>query len=284
VALVLLVKARRGTFLYCPHGPLLDWSNSEQLKVLQDNLLKLAKEHGAAFIRLSPVAENSEQNRGLLASLGYKPAPIHMSSEFTWITDISGAEEEVLRAMKKVARNNINRSKREEVAVSISINADKLSSFIDQYHKFAAKKQFVPFSKKYLQQEFKTYAQNNRIALFTATFQDEILAQALIVFYGKRAFYHHSYSTGEHPKKQASYAMLWEAIIEAKRRGCTVFNFWGIAPPDAKNHPWQGLTFFKQSFGGGLKAYIHAHDYVISRLSYTQTWIVETIRKKKRHL
>ncbi|MDD4351830.1 MAG: peptidoglycan bridge formation glycyltransferase FemA/FemB family protein [Candidatus Gracilibacteria bacterium] len=27
VALIIKVKARRGTFLFCPHGPLLDWSS-----------------------------------------------------------------------------------------------------------------------------------------------------------------------------------------------------------------------------------------------------------------
>src|SRR3989338_3367454 len=62
VALVVKVKAKRGTFLLIPHGPVTKISNGQFLiskqKVLEallDKLKQIAKEKDAGFIRINPI-------------------------------------------------------------------------------------------------------------------------------------------------------------------------------------------------------------------------------------
>jgi lipid II:glycine glycyltransferase (peptidoglycan interpeptide bridge formation enzyme) len=103
------------------------------------------------------------------------------------------------------------------------------------------------------------------------------------------AFYHHGSSISEQ-KVPVSYLLQWEAIKEAKQRGCRSYNFWGIAP-DVKEkldiaksrHPWAGLTLFKMGFGGRIKEYVKTQDFPIS-FSYWLTFIFERLRKIKRGL
>jgi len=65
---------------------------------------------------------------------------------------------------------------------------------------------------------------------------NEIVAGGIFVFWQGIGFYHHGASSLKYPKIPVSHLMLWEAIKEAKNRGCQKFNFWGIAPfsADAK--------------------------------------------------
>ena len=54
--LVIKVSARRGTFLFVPHG------NTAGLKELLVELKKMAKKEGASFIRFAPICERNEEN------------------------------------------------------------------------------------------------------------------------------------------------------------------------------------------------------------------------------
>lgn len=71
---------------------------------------------------------------------------------------------------------------------------------------------------------------------------------------------------------------------DLKEQGVKKYNLWGIAPPGEKNHRYSGVTTFKTGFGGEVVEFIPAHDIVISRGKYMLDLLVETLRKKRRHL
>ena len=78
--------------------------------------------------------------------------------------------------------------------------------------------------------------------------------------------------------------MQWEAIKEAKNRGCLTYDFWGFTDPEKfPKHPWAGPTLFKMGFGGYKKEYVATQDFVISK-KYWINYIIETFRKKIRNL
>ena len=105
----------------------------------------------------------------------------------------------------------------------------------------------------------------------------------MIIFHSKRGFYHQGASLPS--KAPVSYLLQWEAIKEAKRRGCERYNFWGIVPDTKENanHPWKGLSLFKKGFGGYEKDYLKTKDYPLS-FRYWLVYVFEKIRKRKRHL
>jgi lipid II:glycine glycyltransferase (peptidoglycan interpeptide bridge formation enzyme) len=78
--------------------------------------------------------------------------------------------------------------------------------------------------------------------------------------------------------------LQWEAIKEAERRGCKVYDFWGFTDPEMfPKHPWAGPTLFKMGFGGYKKKYVKTQDFILSK-KYWLNYIIESIRKKKRNL
>lgn len=282
VALLLKVGARRGSFLFCPHGPLMDWNDRELAGAFIQYILDFARKKGAWFIRFSPLipSKNSDQ-RKVLGRLGFRPSPIHMHAEETWMLDITPPENDLLMDARKGTRNLIRRAEREGVKIIQSSSVDDLEAFNKLYKETAARQDFVPYSMRYLKKEFETFAEQDKARWFFADYQGEVISGAMILYYGKTAFYHHGASSMKHRKIPGNHGLQWASILEAKRRGYKTYNFWGIAPEDSPEHPWKGLTFFKQGFGGYRIDFMHAQDYIISPL-YWITYTVETMRRIRR--
>jgi lipid II:glycine glycyltransferase (peptidoglycan interpeptide bridge formation enzyme) len=276
VALVIKVHARRGTFLFVPHGPLGD---KAVLPLLVDEIRELAKQEKVSFIRISPLLEDNAANKKLFSELGFRPAPIHMHAETTWTLDLTPSEDELLGNMRKTTRNLIRRAQKEGVEVRMARGEQDVELFNTLYQETVKKHHFTPFLLTYLKKQVIMMIDTQ---VFTAYYRGQPLASAIIVFYGNSAFYHHGASVPS--KIPAAYLLQWEAIREAKRRGHKFYNFWGIIKEDApKSHPWQGITLFKKGFGGFQSDYLHAQDLPLS-WKYWPNWIIETFRKKRRNL
>ncbi len=298
-ALVIRVLARRGTFLFLPYGPVIVQSSKlktqnhnskfktflnlkfDVLKILTNYLKNLAEKEKCCFVRVSLNWEKSGENIKIFKDLKFREAPIHLKPETTWLLDIAPDEEEILKEMRKTTRNLIRRGYRENIQIVKSERVEDLDEFYKIYQKTSERQNFVPFSKEYLKKEFNAFAGEKKIALFFAKHKGELLSAALFIFYGNQGFYHHSASLRDNSKIPTSYLLLWEAIKEAKKRNCKIFNFWGIAPPDKSKHPWQGLTLFKKGFGGYQKDLVRAQDLPINSC-YWLNWAIETFRRIKR--
>src|SRR3989344_254659 len=72
-------------------------------------------------------------------------------------------------------------------------------------------------------------------------------AGAVILTHKKTAYY---YYAGSSTKSDLPYLAVWEAMKEAKRRGCTTWDFEGIYDARWPNKGWKGFSHFKKSFGG----------------------------------
>ena len=290
-ALIIRVLARRGSFLFCPYGPIISQeskvksqkrnSKCKSIEILTNYLKDLARKEKCCFLRISPNWERSEENIKIFKDLGFRDAPIHLKPEITWLLDIRPSEDEILMGMRKTTRNLIRRGYKEDIQIIKSENPDDLDEFYKIYQKTAKRQNFVPFSKEYLKKEFSVFAEEKKVSLFFAKHKDKLLAASFFIFYGRQGFYHHSASLPNTSKISTSYLLLWKAIQEAKKRNCEIFNFWGIAPKNKPKHPWQGLTFFKKGFGGYQKDLIHAQDLPMDR-RYWLNWMVETFRRIKR--
>jgi len=295
-AFVQKIKAKRGTFLLLPHGPSLikifppATQNTavnnglkikhELLKVLLAQLKLLAKREKASFIRVSPIWKRTKQNIEIFRKTGFRPAPIHIHPEASWVLDITPSETELLKNMRKSTRYEIRKSlKDEKIEISLGSNKD-LELFAKLHKKTARRHSFVPFSLNYFEKEFSCFNRDNEALLYVAKHEGKIAAMAFIIFWSKMAFYHHAVLDPEFHNKHLSCRILWEAIKQAKKRGISAFDFWGYAPPKS-NHPWAGPTLFKTGFGGIKKEYVKTQDHIISPL-YWLDYAIETIRKKKR--
>lgn len=78
------------------------------------------------------------------------------------------------------------------------------------------------------------------------------IAAVLLFFFDKRAYYWQAVTTQKGKELHAPTLLVWYAICEAKKRGCTEFDFDGVYDSRfAKaTSRWKGFTKFKQGFGG----------------------------------
>lgn len=279
-----LIKARRGAFIFCPHGPVIDWAEAgEILPILLKYLIELGKNERADFIRLSPLAQNSQTNNKLFKTLRFRPAPIHMMHpEMAWLLDLSPPEEKLLAGMEKRTRYSIRKAQKDQVRITESASREDLNKFYPLYRQTAERQGFVPFSEKYLTKELQSFLQNNKIKIYLAHYHNEPIAAAMIVYSNNSAFYHHGASNKKYPHITAAEFLQWTAILNAKRQGLKYYNFWGIAPAAESNHPWAGLTKFKKGFGGFSQEYLHTQDYILNG-KYWLNYIIEKLRKIKRN-
>lgn len=283
VALLVKEEARRGTYLACPGGPLLvDWKK-ENLKQIIEEMIKIGQEEKAVFIRVRPSILDNQENKKLFQSLGFRSAPMHMHAETTWQLNLAPSEDELLANMRKTTRYCIRRAARDGVKIFQSRNAKDIELLYQLQMEAVKRHKFVPFSKEFMEKQFQTFAKDNQASLFLAEYKKQILSAAMIIFYGDMAVYHYAGTSSKFPQIFSSYLLLWEAIKEAKRRGCAIYNFWGIAPTDNPKHRFAGVTIFKKGFGGERVDYLHAQDYPLSPL-YRATYLFETIRRIRRRL
>ncbi|MBU0497353.1 MAG: aminoacyltransferase, partial [Candidatus Thermoplasmatota archaeon] len=131
VALTILVKAKRGCYLYLPYGPVFTNWKSEYFQALTTFLTQKAKELRVDFIRSSPFIENNNTHQQIYSTHGWKKAPIHMLAEHIWWLDIDKSEDELLKGMRKTMRNLIRRAGKEGVTIEISKNPNDVDIFIN---------------------------------------------------------------------------------------------------------------------------------------------------------
>ncbi len=304
VALTIKIAAKRGTFLLIQHGPtiiqsskvknqncpLFPHSNSK-LKIdvfsaLLKKLKEIGKKEGASFIRVNPMFERNSENQNILEALGFKKAQMHANAyEATWKLNIDLPEEELLANMRKTTRYLIRQAqKNSDIEISKSNEIEDVALF-DKLNKEVAKHQrFVPFSFNFVKNEFNILSKDNQVLLFFGKYKGEIVASALVVFWSGIAFYHQAALSPKYHKVPVAYLLQWEAIKEAKERGCKLYDFWGFVDPQKNpSHPWAGPTLFKMGFSGKLYEYVKTQDLPLS-WKYWLTFIFEKLRKIKRSL
>ena len=143
---------------------------------------------------------------------------------------------------------------------------------------------FTPVSLEYLKNEFLAFQPDNQISLFLGKYKGEVVAGAFVLFWSNIGFYYQAALLPQYHKIPVSYLLQWEAIREAKRRGCKMYDFWGYVDPQKyPNHPWAGPTLFKMGFGGEAFEYVKTQDLPFSG-KYWLTYFFEKLRKLKRGL
>lgn len=282
-ALMVVRTAKRGKYLEIPCGPLTDWQNAKNREEILSRIKQIAEQEKCVFVRLRPQLMASPENLAILTSLELKKSPMHLAAEHTVMIDLSKTEEELLANMRRQTRYEVRRAEK----LGIKVITDSSEEMFKEFHKVqtetAKRQNFVPPSLKTLLAEKEAFQENATIYV-AKTAEGEKIAYGLIVHDGEEGDYYEAASTPLNRKMPGAYALLWQAMRDLKKQGHSRFNLWGIAPAGQPNHRYAGVTTFKTGFGGEIIEYVPAHDLVISKIGYLKDLIVETTRKKRRHL
>ncbi len=225
-------------------------------KSFLEKVKEIAKEENAIFWKVEP--------KKLLENFGLKKGQDIQPSK-TLILDITKSEQELLKQMHSKTRYNIRLAEKK----NIEIRKDK-SRFEDFWRltqKTTKRDKFRPHSKEY----YKKMLEIPGVELFVAIFKEKIVAANIVVFYENtaprlrsgQAIYLHGASDYQYRNLMAPHLLQWRQILEAKKRECTKYDFWGI-----NQKKWPGVTRFKKGFNGQEVNYPGAYDLVFQPAWY----------------
>ncbi len=277
----IIKNAKRGRYLEVPGGPLMDWTNAALVKKCLEQLKGAGKKHRCVFIRIRPQIGEGDIAHTQLEALGLRRAPFHLHAEHTNILDLTQSEDELLAGMRRQTRYEVRAADKKGVVVSWQSSAAAVGEFFQVQADTAKRQGFIPPSREFLAAQVAAFGDNARI--YRAEKDGMLLNLALVILSGNEADYFEAASTPEARQYPGAYAVQWRAIRDAKAVGKTRYNFWGVAYTDDPNHRFAGVTTFKRGFGGRDATYMPAYDIVL-RPKYLMTWLIETIRKKRRKL
>src|SRR5690606_22340314 len=113
------------------------------------------------------------------------------------------------------------------------------------------------------------------VELLIAEHENIPLAAMFLVISGNRGTYLYGASSSVNRNLMATYALQWEAINIARSKGCTEYDFFGVAPKADASHPLYGLYKFKTGFGGKIHHNLGCWDYPLDQGKYNHLLATE---------
>ena len=276
--------AKRGRHLAIAGGPIIDWHCSELVDKIFDDIKQEGKRLKCVFVRLRPQLELSEKSLKLMKDHGFIKAPMYLSVEYAGILNLEKSEAEILAGASQGFRRKLRKAEKNNIAVEVSNDPKVMIDFCDLEAKHAERQGYVPFTRSFLTKQFEAFAKNDEVLMYTAKKDGEILAMNFMIFYGPEASYHYGVSSDLGTKYSAAPLLHLKAMKEARKRGIKRYNLWGIVGQDETSHRFYGVSEFKRSFGCEELKYTPAHDFIINKTKYRLTKLIETARKRHRHV
>ena len=269
-------------WLYCPRGPLMDYNTASEIESFYKYVKALAKKEKAVFLRIDPGYSDTEtqtivpslKKAALKQHLTLKRAHSHYQPENTLIIDLNQSEENILNQMKPKGRYNIKVAQKNGVKIEkyTADNTNELPSAVKEFHQLlittTERDGFGGHDSNYYLEMLKNLGARNA-TLYLADYQGKKIAGLLATHFNNTAIYYFGASSNENRNVMAPYLLQWQAITDAKKTGYHFYDFLGIAPEGAKNHPWAGVTEFKLKFGGARLDYLKAQELVFKPFWYS---------------
>jgi len=292
------------SFAYIPHGPEFDGPQEKKQAHLEaiGEALKQLLPRFCLFLRFDPAwyvagLVTSTSVRQEFSSLLIKGSDVQPPD--TVVLDLSLPDDEILASMKPKWRYNIRLAEKKNVLITEESSA-ALDIFYGLYQQTAARDRIAVHPKSYYEKLFdlagsfqsadKHLAVHNGdpdnglkepapdLRLWVARHEGQAVACIVTLYYGHTATYLYGASSDEKRNLMPAYALQWAAIKAAKATGCLEYDMFGIPPTQDEQHPMAGLYRFKTGFGGEIRHYPGAWDYVYLPLWYSVFRAAERIR------
>ena len=259
--------------------PALDFESLEEKNNFVSNVKKLFKQHNTKKenFRIEKTATDIQPPDTVLLSL-------------------LESEEKILSEMKSKWRYNIRLASKKGVEVKSysAKDADFPCAFEEFFKLFmqTSERDGVQFHQKnYYLGLLNSSAETQNapiVRLYLAKHEADVLAGIITLFCKKEAVYLYGASGNIKRNFMPAYLLQWNAICDAKKIGCPVYDFYGCPPEENKNHPMHGLFLFKTGFGGKLIHRPGSFDVVLKKNWYAfyktaekvRAWFYKYLKKK----
>lgn len=263
---------------YIPHGPLVDWSDKEQVDVMINQIDWAVYEHRAGLVKFEPLVWETEADdwEQAVKTYGLEKTGEAIQPPRTMVVDITPSEEEILAGMKSKTRYNIRLSAKKGVVVREGAAQD-IPAFAKMMAVTGQRNEFGVHAPEYYGAAYEIFRPLGDCVLLLAEFEGKPLAGAMIFKCGKMASYLYGASNNEERNRMPTYAVQWAAIQWAKAQGCEKYDLWGV--PDAerdqleaefkeRNDGLWGVYRFKRGFDGDIVRRVDSAERIYNNLVY----------------
>lgn len=264
------------TLAYIPKGPIgRGWLE------LWPEVDRLCRVHRAIFLKVEPDGWAPVSDDFASQLPGFIPATA-IQPRRTLVVELQGPVEDWLERMKQKTRYNIRLAERKGVTIR---QGDDLDTFQRLMETTGQRDGFGVHAAAYYREAFDLFTAGEHCALFIAEADGRPLAALMVFAWGRRAWYFYGASSDEERNLMPTYLLQWEAMRWAGRRGCLVYDLWGV--PDVEEGELEqhfteradglwGVYRFKRGFGGHLLRSAGAWDRVYQPLLYRayRAWMV----------
>lgn len=281
-----VADSRRGRYLEIDGGlalqPAADGSRWRQLTA---DLQGLGRSLGVVFVRLRPTMADNPEVRQVLAANGWQLAAMPLGVEQAGVIDLKQTDEQILAGCRQGLRRKLRRSQSwPDVDCQTTTDPAAVDEFVDLHRQHADRLSYVPFGRQRLKSQFAAFVAADQAAIYRSQKSGRTLAMNMIFFFGSEASYHYGVSTGLGQQFPTAPRLHLQAMADARRRGLSFYNFWGVVGPDQTNHRFFGVSQFKRSFGVSDYHYLPTHDLVLSPAHYRLIRAFEVVRRRRRRL
>ncbi|NDJ74775.1 MAG: peptidoglycan bridge formation glycyltransferase FemA/FemB family protein [Chloroflexi bacterium] len=265
---------RLGRWAYVPYGPVVDWSDGEQVRALVAAIDDAARQHGVAFLKIEPGFHLAGVD---FATFGFRANPHTVQPPRTLALDISGTEDDVLARMNQGTRRNIRKSAKHEIAIREGTRAD-VDSFNALIDATGSRQEFGVHVPEYYERAYELFVPGGRAALIMGSYSGHDLAGVMVFALGEWAWYLFGASSREERQRMAPYGVQWAGVQWARAQGARYYDMYGVPDEDPDTLEAQfaerddglwGVYRFKRGWGGDVIRSAGAWDRVYNRLVYT---------------
>lgn len=243
-------------WLYAARGPVVEYLDGSKLALLVDEVKKIAVKERAVFMRIDPPLL-----RGGVKVKGFRQIEEGFQPQHTLIVDLQASEEEILAQMKQKGRYNIKVAEKKGVHIRAGKGKKDIGEFYRLLQETTDRDGFRGHGEDYYQAMLEELG-DSYAKLWLAEYEGEVIAGAIVTYFGKVATYYYGVSSNKYRNVMAPYLLHWEVMKEAKERGFEQYDLFGIAPEGReKGHAWEGVTSFKRKFGGSYVKYLRPQEY-----------------------
>lgn len=270
-----------GKYLYFPRWP--DGEGLLETPNIVNEITCLAHEKKFGWVRIEPVTQTLLAPWKACFGAKLIRAPHDMQPKENFIIDITHSEEELFAAMKSKTRYNIRLAEKKGVRVFSSREKKYQEAFFSLIESTAKRQRILPHPRKYYENFFVIFPEE-RCELWIAEYEGMILAANLILYTEYTAIYLHGGTSDIARDVMAPVLLQWAQICEAKKRGCTKYDFGGVATEQSiiKNKKsklagWEGITRFKLGFSPATQTtcYPGSYDIIFDAKKY---WLYDRLR------
>lgn len=259
-------QAALGRYMFAPYGPTAN--DTLALRAAVKDIKTFCQRKKVDWFRVEPIIKtgSADECHAILRRIDAKKAPSEVEPYLTRVVDLKPPPDDILATLSQTTRNLIRRNQRQKVITfKTSRDPADIRLFTAMLDTVAQRKGVGFYSADYYQKQAEILMPTGMMSLEIAYDDKRPVGTAIIHEYHQTATYTYAASDPAARDKNVSGLLLWQVMMNAKQRGNTQIDLYGIAPDEAPaSHPWQGFSAFKKKFGGQVVEHAGTWDIPVS--------------------